>query len=259
MSKPTALVIGASRGIGQTLVQQLTEAGYETYATVRFKTGSTEQNARIFEADLKDASSLSSAAQQLEASVHGLDLLVICGATAGDASYLTMDPERALEFFDINCVGTIRAVQAFLPALRKQAPSDGKAPHKTIAILTSLASNAGMRAENALKQPVEARMPISTGPYGASKAALNVIGIGLYSELEPEGFKVLHFHPGLVNTDMAQPMIARLSSLDQDKVPWTVIERGDSAKGIVQVIQTAVQASGPSLKYVDWTGKDLPW
>ncbi|KAE8212709.1 hypothetical protein CF327_g3684 [Tilletia walkeri] len=253
---PTALVVGASRGIGKALLSQLTQSGYDTYGTIRT---SPSSQSNLFQADLTNASSLSDAAEQFKKTRGGeegsLDLLIVSGATAGDEPYLTLSPDRLMEYYDINVAGPLRAIHAFLPALRK---SKGK----TIVLISSLASNAGIRAKNALTMPKEDRLPISTGPYGSSKAALNCLAIGLYTELEDEGFKIIVVHPGLVNTDMAQNMIKRLEEkFGEGGGPLKVLEVEESVSGIVDVVKKeAGKKDGKAvLRYVDWTGKDLPW
>ncbi|KAK0558342.1 hypothetical protein OC844_005222 [Tilletia horrida] len=262
MSKPTAVVVGASRGIGQALLSKLSEAGYETYGTARNPDSIAHSSSAkaIFRADLTDATSLSAAAASF-AGARGavaLDVLVVCGATAGDEPYLDITPDRLLDFYNTNVVGPLRAVHAFLPSLRQGQGEGGKeSGQRTIVLLTSLASNVGMRASNALTQPPEKRLPISTGPYGGTKAALNKLGIGLFSELEREGFRIVLVHPGLVNTDMAQAMIARVRA--RGDCPWTVIEVDESTEGIVKVIKDATGHEGPLLWYRDWKGNDLPW
>ncbi|CAD6923477.1 unnamed protein product, partial [Tilletia controversa] len=50
-------------------------------------------------------------------------------------------------------------------------------------------------------------------PYGATKSALNLIGINLYSELPAEGFPVLLIHLGLVRTDMSSSAGTRTPTL----------------------------------------------
>ncbi|KAE8233111.1 hypothetical protein CF326_g1847 [Tilletia indica] len=258
MSKnPTALVVGASRGIGKALLSHLSQAGYDTYGTIRTSPSSSSQS-NLFQADLTDSSSLTEAAEQYKKTCGGegsLDLLIVSGATMSDELYLTLSPDRLMEYYDINVAGPLRAIHAFLPALRQSK-------EKTIVLISSLASNAGIRAKNALTMPKEDRLPISTGPYGSSKAALNCLAIGLYTELEDEGFKIIVVHPGLVNTDMAQNMIKRLEEkFGQGGGPWKVLEVEESVSGIVDVVKKeAGKKDGKAvLKYVDWTGKDLPW
>ncbi|CAD6893240.1 unnamed protein product [Tilletia laevis] len=264
--KPTALVVGASRGIGKALLDKLAQAGYDTYGTVRTLPPATKPSPSkaLLQADLTDEASLRKAAEDLSKTCgDGLDLLIISGATAGDEPYLEIETDRLLDYYNTNVIGPLRAIRAFLPALRSRSSSPSAAAgQRTIVIITSLASNAGMRAKNALTLPIEDRLPISTGPYGSSKAALNCLGIGLYTELEAEGFKVLLVHPGLVNTDMAQNMIKRVEDkFAGGESPWKVLEVEESVGGIVDVVvrEAGKKDGKPALKYVDWTGKDLPW
>ncbi|CAD6904029.1 unnamed protein product, partial [Tilletia controversa] len=228
------------------LLDKLAQAGYDTYGTVRTLPPATKPSPSkaLLQADLTDEASLRKAAEDLSKTCgDGLDLLIISGATAGDEPYLEIETDRLLDYYNTNVIGPLRAIRAFLPALRSRSSSPSAAAgQRTIVIITSLASNAG--------------------PYGSSKAALNCLGIGLYTELEAEGFKVLLVHPGLVNTDMAQNMIKRVEDkFAGGESPWKVLEVEESVGGIVDVVvrEAGKKDGKPALKYVDWTGKDLPW
>ncbi|KAL9934019.1 hypothetical protein V8E36_007101 [Tilletia maclaganii] len=270
--KPTALVIGASRGIGKGLLSKLEAAGYETYGTVRSfnstdgSTGTTDDatiKGNLLKADLTNSASLAAGASALSQTLKSnsagaepaLDLLVISGATAGDEPYLTLTEERHLDFYNTNVAGPLRAIQAFLPLLRA-----GTARH--ILILSSLAGNTQFRVQRALSLPKEDRLPLSVGPYGATKAALNMFGAGLYGELDNEGFKITLVHPGLVDSDMAQAMISRLRAHAEktgEEVALEIISVEESAGGIVKVIQEVAKVAGPDLRLVNWKGQALPW
>ncbi|CAD6886125.1 unnamed protein product, partial [Tilletia controversa] len=177
MSQPKAIVIGASRGIGQGLVQKLAREGYEAFGTVR----SEPKDDHTFKVDLTDpdAASVNAAASKFDS----LDLLVVSGAI-GDGNALTsISPDEHRNFYNTNVIGPLTAVQAFLPALRK-----GK--QKTIVFVTSVLGSIGINIDNA-RRPVDQRILFLKSPYAATKAALNLLGIGLYSELSEEGFSII--------------------------------------------------------------------
>ena len=84
----------------------------------------------------------------------------------------------------------------------------------------------------------------STGSYfyRASKAALNMVTKGLSIDLAERGITVVAVHPGWVQTDMGGP-----------NAPTSVDE---SVKGLADVVESA---GGGEFRYVDYTGKDLPF
>jgi len=262
--KPTALVVGASRGIGKGILAKLTSVGYEAYGTVR-SFAETDGDVKVkgdhIKADLTDAASLADAAEALSQELKskntgaepGLDLLVINGAIAPQEPYLSLSPEKHLDIYSTNVAGPLRAIQAFLPLLRA-------APTKHILIISSLAASANWQIQVALS-PKANRPQTSSGPYSATKAALNLLGAGVYTELEDEGFKVTLVHPGLVESDMAKAYIARAREHEQktgNKMPFQPISPEESAAGIVKVAHESTKA-GADLRFVNWKGEAQPW
>lgn len=70
---PTALVVGASRGIGKELVRQLREDGYDVIATVRQPDGvSFQGGAKILQLEITDESTVEKAAAEVESLVRPL-------------------------------------------------------------------------------------------------------------------------------------------------------------------------------------------
>ncbi|KAK0519528.1 hypothetical protein OC842_007425, partial [Tilletia horrida] len=243
MSAPTSIVIGASRGIGEGLVQKLSEAGYKSYGTVR----SQPNNDTTFQVDMNDADAASMKAAA--AKIDSLDVLIVNGAIASNESYLTLSPDRHREFYQTNVVGPLTAVQAFLPALQK-----GK--HKTIVFLSSLVSSSPLQIRNA-RAPADEKAPLTKGPYSASKAALNFLGIGLYDELAEQGFSLLAFHPGLVRTDMAAGMIKKLEGMNITDPAFQPITVDQSASGIISAVRAHIAEGKSDLRFLNYDGSEM--
>ncbi|CAD6899113.1 unnamed protein product [Tilletia controversa] len=229
MSQPKAIAIGASRGkyIGQGLLQKLAREGYEAFGTIR----SQPKDDHTFQVDLTDldAASVKAAA----ANFDSLDLLIVSGAIAGDIA---------------NVVGPLTAAQAFLPALRK-----GK--QKTIVFITSNLGSIGFNLDNA-RQPADERVPVPSSPYGATKTALNLIGISLYSELSAEGFSVLLVHPGLVRTDMTNGFLEVLEKASPaNSIPALTID--ESTDAIVKTVKAHIVSGKPDVKHLNYDGTEL--
>jgi short-subunit dehydrogenase len=79
--------------------------------------------------------------------------------------------------------------------------------------------------------------------YRASKAALNSLSRGLWSELRGRNLTLLSLHPGWVRTDMGGANAA--------------VSVEDSAAGLVSVIEK--QSGAHQHRFLDYTGKELPW
>ncbi|CAD6885749.1 unnamed protein product [Tilletia laevis] len=222
MSQPKAIVIGASRGIGQGLVQKLTRDGYEAFGTIR----SEPKDDHTFQVDLTDADAAS--VKAAASNFDSLDLLIVSGAIYDGPAFASISPDEHRNFYNTNVVGPLTAAQAFLPALRK-----GK--QKTIVFITSALASIGLSIDNA-RRPAGQRLPLPESPYSATKAALNLLGIGLYSELSEEGFSIILVHPGLVRTDMGSGLIEQLEKLGPHN-PIPAITVDQSTDGILEGCQ----------------------
>ena len=67
---PTALIVGASRGIGKELARQLKEDGYDTIAAVRKPEGMAfQEGVKVLQLDITDETSVKEAAAQVESLV----------------------------------------------------------------------------------------------------------------------------------------------------------------------------------------------
>src|SRR5262249_57807923 len=125
---------------------------------------------------------------------------------------------------DVNALGPLRVVQAFLPLLRA-----GRSP-----LLVNVSSEAGSIGPAGRDREFD---------YCMSKAALNM-ATRLLGNYLSGAVRVLALHPGWLRTDMGGPHAA----LDPDAVAETVSERllGDDP------------APSSSL-FIDHQGRPLPW
>ncbi|MFN0113544.1 MAG: SDR family NAD(P)-dependent oxidoreductase [Paracoccaceae bacterium] len=180
---PTALVTGASRGIGLALLAELAARGYDAIGTARTPARTPARAAGTLSLDLLDPASIARAAETF--GLRLLDLLV-CNAgvylddkrTASPVSPATLWAES----FAVNVTGVFLTVEAFLPALRlSQAPR--------IAVISS-------------RMGSTARAPGGSLAYRASKAAAVNLGRNLAADLAREGIALGIYHPGWVRTDM---------------------------------------------------------
>ncbi|KAA2252913.1 SDR family oxidoreductase [Solihabitans fulvus] len=186
----TALVTGASRGIGKAIAQRLAADG----ALVAVHYGSNEAAAAATVAEIRDAggrafpvrADLGSAAgvdelfTGLEAGLAGqrLDILVNNaggGGMGGSVEHTTA--EEFHELFAVNVAAPFLIVQRALPLMR-----DGG----RIVNISSCAPRLAVPAQAA---------------YAMSKGALDVLGRTLAAQLGPRGITVNSVAPGAVDTD----------------------------------------------------------
>ncbi|KAH9929437.1 uncharacterized protein B0H18DRAFT_873829 [Fomitopsis serialis] len=201
---PLFALIGAARGVGLELVRQLSaNADNTVIVTVRNKEKSVflnelvrqsqNKNIHILEADVVDAHAMERAAvDAAEITGGALDVLIHNAArmeaenrVKGLFDYESAEKLDAefLASFQVNVLGVIHAVNAFLPLLRKGTT-------KKVVIIGSEAGDCGL---------VWKIRHAHAAAYGTTKAAANMVATKYAAELESEGFTVVSVSPGTVD------------------------------------------------------------
>jgi NAD(P)-dependent dehydrogenase (short-subunit alcohol dehydrogenase family) len=194
MSKPLtdriALVTGASRGIGAALALQLAQAGAHVVAVARTVGGLEELDDQIKAAggsatlvplDIKDMDGIARLALALHDRYGRLDVLVGNAGVLGPLSPLGhVEPKDWNNILAVNITANWQLIRTMDPLL-KAAPA-GRA-----VFISSALSWLG-RAY--------------TGPYAASKAALNALVQVYAAETATTNVKVNAFNPGPTRTKM---------------------------------------------------------
>ncbi len=179
-----ALVTGANRGIGASIVEALLERGAaKVYAAMRKPERAT--NARVVPTalDVTDADAIARLAKE----VGDVSLLVNnAGITQTQRLLNTEHPDAAEQEMRVNYFGTLAMVRAFAPVL---ARNGGGA---IVNMLSILARVNGPRI----------------GSYSASKAAAFSLTQGIRGELASQGTLVIGVMPGFVDTDMVRHVTA---------------------------------------------------
>jgi NAD(P)-dependent dehydrogenase (short-subunit alcohol dehydrogenase family) len=181
---PTALITGASTGIGRATALRLAASGWTVLAGVR-KAADGEalrsaggERVLALELDVTDRAQIAAAAERVgELAPGGLDALVN-NAGIGIGGPLELISEESLRAqFDVNVFGQVAVTRALLGALR--------VARGRIVIVSSIGGRVAL--------------PFSA-PYGASKHALEAIGDALRGELHSSQVKVILIEPGSVAT-----------------------------------------------------------
>lgn len=222
MIRRTALIVGASRGLGLGLSQELAARDWQVIATTR-RTGTLrDPYIREEQLDIRDAGQLEQLAARL--APISLDLLFINAGILGP-SHQSATAVTDFELHDLmltNAIAPLRVARRLLPSVR---------PGGTVAFMSS---KMGSVAGNTLG---DAEL------YRASKAALNSLTRGFHAEVAASGaVKVLTLHPGWVRTDMGGQE-ARLSVQE-------------SVSGLIDVIE---RNSGTGHRFLDYSGAEIPW
>ena len=136
---PSALVIGASAGIGAATASRLAARGFQVFGTSRTPERQALAGVRFVALDVRDEASVTKAVAEVLASVPRLDG-VVCNAGIGIfGSVEEVSIEAAREQFETNVFGTLRVLRAVLPHLRE-------ARRGRVVIVGSLAGRAPIRS-----------------------------------------------------------------------------------------------------------------
>lgn len=181
----TALVTGASRGIGLAVAEALAAEGVRVVGAARTISPELEKIAAATVAiDLSTVEGATSVASKAIEEVGGLDIL-INNVGGGDASRMTIGgfldiPDGQWEeIFALNFFSTVRTTRAALPSLIERRGA-----------IVNVSS-------------INARLP-AVGPvaYGEAKAAMTNFSKRLSQEFGPQGLRVNTVSPGPVGTDI---------------------------------------------------------
>lgn len=250
---PSALITGASTGIGQATALRLCAAGWAVFAGVREVAAGERlvEEARAGQMipvalDVTDAQLIAQAAERVGQVPDGLDALVNNAGIGVGGPLELIAPEDLRRQLDVNVLGQIAVTQAMLPALRRA--------HGRIVFLSSIGGRVAMAF---------------TAPYAASKHAIEAIGDALRVELRTSGVQVALVEPGSVATPIWDKARAEGEQLTvpanlqreyghipaaMNKALKDTAERGVAPEQVAQTIERALTARRMKARYL--VGRD---
>jgi NADP-dependent 3-hydroxy acid dehydrogenase YdfG len=230
----TAVVTGASSGIGRAVALRLGEAGAHVFAAGRRAEALADTAAAVARAggtatavaaDLRDPDAVQGLVDQAMAGTGRLDVMVNNAGVSFRGSLADGDPETWREMLEVNVLALAVGSQAAVRAMR----ACGAEGH-----IVNVSSSA-------------TRL-VAPGFYGATKTAVDAITASLRQELEHDTIRVVTVIPGRTATNLArhQPDLLRslAASLGEEIGPPSgglflpeVLDRAAAAAG--QVLASA--------------------
>src|SRR5258706_3362205 len=188
-SKGTALVTGASTGIGAVYADRLAKRGYDLILVARSEprlkslserlTRETGRSAKALPADLNDRAELA----QVEATLRDdprITMLVNNAGTASVAPLLNADVDQMEDMIALNVTAVTRLIYAAAPAFVSRGTGT----------IINIGSIVGISPESL------------NGVYGASKAFVLALSHSLQHELADKGIRIQAVLPGATPTDL---------------------------------------------------------
>jgi len=240
----TALVTGATRGIGYEVARRLVEAGQTVYLGARDLQRGIEASAEVGATPVllnsTDGASIAAAVARLRNEVGALDVLVNNAGIAGDQrppAEATLDDLRRV--FETNVFGAAAVLTAFTPLLEAS-----RAP-----IVVNVSSGVGSLTLNA---GPDARWSMLA--YPMSKAALNMLTIQ-YARAFPR-WRVNSASPGPTATDFVAPREG-LPTVEQLRAAGVAVNTVQEGAEILVRMATG-GPEGPTGTFVGNEGP-VPW
>ena len=243
----SVLVTGASSGIGRAAALRLARTGWRVYGGVRTAEDGAvlrEHGVEPLELDITAPAQIAAAAEAVGPELHGL----VDNAGIAVAAPLELVPlDELRRQLEVNVVGQVAVLQAFLPALRR---ARGR-----IVLMGSVGGRSAL--------------PF-LGPYAASKHALEAIADSLRVELAPWGIRVSIVEPASVSTAIwtkgaahadalragASRATAELYAARIERFKEVALERGPGIDPdvVAKAVEHALTASRPKARYL--VGRD---
>ena len=232
----TALVTGASSGIGKATAERLASAGYKVYGTSRRGAQAGQRSFEMLPLDVTSDESVEAAVREMMQLDGRIDVLVNnAGFGVAPAGAEESSIEQARAIFETNFFGIVRMTRAVVPHMRHQG--SGR--------IINIGSVLGL-----LPMPYIAL-------YAATKHAIEGYSESLDHELRTRGIRVSVIEPAYTKTQFDANLLEADSKLDEyrevraamSKKLKEVLATADEPDVVADVVLKAAIAARPKLRY----------
>jgi sorbose reductase len=217
----TALVTGASSGIGKKVAEAYLQAGaqvaiaarhFEVLEKVAGELASTGATVMPIGCDVTQPDQVSRMVDQVTVELGGIDIAVCNAGIITVKGMLEMSPEEFQDIQNTNVTGVFLTAQAAARAMVRQGRGGA---------IINTASMSGHIIN----------IPQQAGHYCASKAAVIHLTKAMAVELAPHNIRVNSVSPGYIRTELVEPM-AEYHRQWEPKVPLGRIGRPEELTGL---------------------------
>ncbi|OGL12710.1 MAG: 3-oxoacyl-[acyl-carrier-protein] reductase [Candidatus Rokubacteria bacterium RIFCSPLOWO2_02_FULL_72_37] len=225
----TALVTGASRGIGRAIAIALAEEGADVAVNyvssehaakeVAERIRALGRRALLAQADVADYPDTFRMAQEVLGEFGHLDVLVNNAGINSDKTFVKMDHASWRKVLAINLDGVFNCTKVFIDQMLKQT-------YGRVVNITSVIGQIGNFGQ---------------ANYAASKAGVAAFTKSLAKELAGKGVTVNALAPGFIETEMVQGIPERVRNKLLDQIP---LRRFGTAAEVARAVVYLVSADG---------------
>ncbi len=203
----TAIITGASSGIGRSIAEHLGSAGAHVFLSGRTESSMGDSKktieeaggkAEVIPADVRDLAQVRGLIDSAVEATGRLDIMVNNAGVGYPASIMDGDAENWRTMLETNILALLVGCQSAVKAMR-DCGAEGQ--------IVNISSIAAQRN--------------NSGVYGSTKHAVNAISATLREELEDDTIRVTNVMPGVVATNFARHFdsefvkgIAKMAGLD---------------------------------------------
>ncbi len=221
----TAIITGASSGIGQAIAEHLASEGANVVLAARRKerleelAQSIEKESsvktKVVETDVTNQNDVENLVKETKEQFSSVDMLVN-NAGVMLLSFLKNDKVEEWEkMVDVNVKGVLFGVHSVLPTMLEQDSGH----------IINISSVAGHEV-----------FPTSS-VYSATKYAVRALSMGMEKELSKTGVRVTNISPGAVSTELPEHITDdEVISMFQDRKGRVTLEAEDIARSVVYAV-----------------------
>lgn len=239
----TALVTGATSGIGAAFCRQLAAQGYRLVIVARDAQRLAEQRAslmtagspevEVLAADLTDPHDVRLVAERLADEERPIDLLVNNAGKGLAKDFLDSTPDELTELLDLNVTSVLLLTRAALPAMVARGHGG----------IINVASIAGI-------------VPGRGGTYGASKSWVIAFSEAMAMQYGPRGVRIQALNPGFVRTEFHDR-----AGIDMTSTPdWMYVDSEKLVRESLEALRHNKMTATPGALYqtITMANKLLP-
>ena len=236
MKSKTAIVTGASSGIGEATAERLAAAGYRVFGTSRRAASAGQRSFEMLTLDVTSDQSVEAAVREVVRRADRIDVLVNnAGFGVAPAGAEESSIEQAQSIFDTNFFGVVRMTRAVVPEMRQRG--GGR--------IINIGSVLGF-------------LPMPYGAlYAATKHAVEGYSESLDHELRTLGIRVSVIEPAYTRTPFDANFLEPDSTLEEyrevraavNKRVKEVMATAEQPRVVADVVLKAASAARPKVRY----------